>query len=220
MAHGYLFVACIQRAGFVKVTVKKKAASGKPYFGARNVGPKKGGARRSCSLSFLRTGAGGARFWGRFLDPKMGAAFCVKNIAEAECATREPVSARKRACPKLLVVGRSLCSALVPKSPPRHAIPFFGPTFRAPKWGPLCAAFCKQTSSTCAAPQLRAECSCNLSTLRSCATHDGRCTPRTSSNWGGPSARPQISWAFNVGAQCGVAEKVGALGRDLGEVPD
>ena len=30
MAHGYLFVACIQRAGFVKVTVKKKAASGKP----------------------------------------------------------------------------------------------------------------------------------------------------------------------------------------------
>ena len=38
----------------------------------------------------------------------MGSAFCVKNIAEAECATREPVSARKRACPKLLVVGRSL----------------------------------------------------------------------------------------------------------------
>ena len=36
----------------------------------------------------------------------MGAAFCVKNIAEAECATREHVSARKRACPKLLVVGR------------------------------------------------------------------------------------------------------------------
>ena len=27
----------------------------------------------------------------------MGAAFCVKNIAEAECATREHVSARKRA---------------------------------------------------------------------------------------------------------------------------
>ena len=48
----------------------------------------------------------------------MGAAFCVKNIAEAECATREHVSARKRACPKLLVVGRSLCSALVPKSWP------------------------------------------------------------------------------------------------------
>ena len=51
----------------------------------------------------------------------MGAAFCVncvKNIAEAECATREQVSARKRACPKLLVVGRSLCSALVPKSWP------------------------------------------------------------------------------------------------------
>ena len=24
----------------------------------------------------------------------------------------------------------------------------------------------------------------------------------------------------HVGAQCGVAEKVGALGRDLGEVPD
>ena len=49
-----------------------------------------------------------------------------------------------------------------------------GPTFRAPKWGPLCAAFCKQTSSTCAAPQLRAECSCNHFDLRSCATHDGR----------------------------------------------
>ena len=63
--------------------------------------------------------------WGRrgsFLGPLFGpqnrGAFCVKNIAEAECATREHVSARKRACPKLLVVGRSLCSALVPKSWP------------------------------------------------------------------------------------------------------
>ena len=94
-----------------------KCSAKRPPFWGPERGPEKGG-RRSCSLSFLRTGAGGARFWGRFLDPKMGAAFCVKNIAEAECATCEPISARKRACPKLLVVGRSLCSALVPKSWP------------------------------------------------------------------------------------------------------
>ena len=94
-----------------------KCSAKRPPFWGPERGPQKGG-RRSCSLSFLRTGAGGARFWGRFLDPKMGAAFCVKNIAEAECATREHVSACKRACPKLLVVGRSLCSALVPKSWP------------------------------------------------------------------------------------------------------
>ena len=69
---------------------------------------------------------------GRFLDPKMGAAFCVKNIAEAECATREHVSARKRACPKLLVVGRSLCSALVPKSWP--SADWGGPSTRPQIW--------------------------------------------------------------------------------------
>ena len=45
-------------------------------------------------LAKLRFGFA-TRFWGRLLDPKMGAAFCVKNIAEAECATREHVSARK-----------------------------------------------------------------------------------------------------------------------------
>ena len=89
----------------------------RPAFWGPERGPQNGG-RRSCSLSFLRTGAGGARFWGRFLDPKTGAAFCVKIIAEAECAMREHVSARERACPKLLVVGRSLCSALVPKGWP------------------------------------------------------------------------------------------------------
>ena len=102
-------------AGGARLFAKRSAK--RPSFWGPERGPQKG-ARRSCSLSFLRTGAGGARFWGRFLDPKMGAAFCVKNIAEAERATREPVSARKRACPKLLVVGRLLCSALVPKSWP------------------------------------------------------------------------------------------------------
>ena len=97
-------------AAQVELVCLQHAAQSGPHFGARNVAPKRGAAEA--------LGAGGACFWGRFLDPKMGAAFCVTNIAEAECATHEHVSARKRACPKLLVVGCSLCSALVPKGWP------------------------------------------------------------------------------------------------------
>ena len=75
---------------------------------------------------------------------------------------------------------------------------------RPPFWGPRSGPqnggrFALHFANKRAPPALRRNCGRSVlattSTLRSCATHDGR-LPHTSSNWGGPSTRPQIWSGF------------------------
>ena len=75
---------------------------------------------------------------------------------------------------------------------------------RPPFWGPLSGPqnggrFLLHFANKRAPPAPRRNCGRSVlataSTLRSRATHDGR-LPHTSSNWGGPSARPQICSGF------------------------